>query len=55
MKPECPLCSAEVALAADTLQGELLECPECGGELEVTGINPFALAQAPQEEEDWGE
>ncbi len=52
---ECPLCSAQVQLGADTLKNELLECGECGAELEVTAINPFKLAEAPKEEEDWGE
>ena len=41
--------------ASDTVEGELIECPDCGVELEVTGTNPFTLEEAPQEEEDWGE
>ena len=52
---ECPVCGANVELNKDTVQNELLECPDCGTELEVIGINPFALAEAPKEEEDWGE
>lgn len=51
----CPVCDAEVELGADAEQGELIECPECGTELEVTGVDPFELSEAPQEEEDWGE
>ena len=52
---ECPLCGAEITLASDTVLGELLECPDCGSELEVTGLGPFALSEAPETEEDWGE
>ena len=54
---ECPVCGAEVKLGEDTVQGELLSCGDCGTELEVKGTsNPsFTLAEAPQEEEDWGE
>ncbi len=52
---ECPICGGEVTLGGDTLQGELIECSDCGTELEVTSIKPFAVAEAPQEEEDWGE
>ncbi|MFQ5865123.1 MAG: lysine biosynthesis protein LysW [bacterium] len=52
---ECPICSANVELDEDTVMGELLECLDCGTELEVTGVNPFAVSEAPQEEEDWGE
>ena len=52
---ECPVCGAEIKLKEDATKGELLECPECGTELEITGVNPFTLAEAPKEEEDWGE
>lgn len=52
---ECPICGAEVKTDENTVIGELLECSDCGSELEVTQINPIALAEAPQEEEDWGE
>jgi alpha-aminoadipate carrier protein LysW len=53
--PECPICGATVTLAGDTVEGELIPCPECGSELEVKRVNPFVLAEAPKEEEDWGE
>ena len=52
---ECPLCGANLELNKNTEKGELLECHECGTELEVTGTNPFTLTEAPKEEEDWGE
>jgi|TARA_B100001079_G_scaffold253354_1_gene247259 alpha-aminoadipate carrier protein LysW len=52
---ECPVCAAQIALAGDTVVGELLECPDCGTELEVTALNPPVLAEAPETEEDWGE
>ncbi len=52
---ECPVCGVEIPLAADTVVGELLECTDCGSELEVTELNPPTLAEAPESEEDWGE
>ena len=52
---ECPVCGADVEIADDAVQGELITCPECGVELEVLSINPPEVAEAPQEEEDWGE
>jgi len=52
---ECPVCGGAVNLAADTVAGELISCADCGSELEVKGVNPVALAEAPTEEEDWGE
>lgn len=52
---ECPVCAADIPLPDDTVEGELIECPDCGTELEVTSVNPFSLQEAPSEEEDWGE
>jgi alpha-aminoadipate carrier protein LysW len=55
----CPECAADITLAADTLadtlQGEIIQCPECGVELEVMSLSPLTLELAPEEEEDWGE
>ncbi|MCL4550958.1 MAG: lysine biosynthesis protein LysW [Bacteroidetes bacterium] len=55
MKAECPVCGAQIELAADAVQGELIECPDCGTELEIITVNPPKVQEAPQEEEDWGE
>jgi alpha-aminoadipate carrier protein LysW len=52
---ECPVCGANVPVAEDAVVGELSACPECGTELEIIGLNPVVLSEAPQEEEDWGE
>jgi alpha-aminoadipate carrier protein LysW len=52
---ECPVCAAEVVLAADAITGELLVCEECGAELELKGMNPVVLDEAPAAEEDWGQ
>jgi alpha-aminoadipate/glutamate carrier protein LysW len=50
----CPECEAEVELS-NPLKGEIVQCPDCGVELEVVDTNPVNLATAPEEEEDWGE
>ena len=52
---ECPVCAAEVVLAADAIAGELLVCDDCGAELELKNIDPVELAEAPSAEEDWGQ
>jgi alpha-aminoadipate/glutamate carrier protein LysW len=58
MAPEltahCPECDAEITLK-DVMQGEIVVCPDCGVDLEVTGTDPLTLELAPMEEEDWGE
>ena len=52
---ECVVCGVELSLPKDAVVGELISCAECGSDLEVTGIIPLAVEEAPQEEEDWGE
>lgn len=52
---ECPVCDAKISLDNDTLSGELIECHECGSELEVASLEPISLQVAPQTEEDWGQ
>ena len=51
----CPVCDAAVEISDDPVEGELLECPECGTELEIRELNPLTLGEAPETEEDWGE
>lgn len=50
----CPECDAEIGLNGVVLN-EILACPDCGVDLEVTGLEPPALELAPMEAEDWGE
>ena len=50
----CPECFGEVELT-DVMQNEIVQCGDCGADLEVTSIEPVTLELAPEEEEDWGE
>jgi alpha-aminoadipate carrier protein LysW len=51
----CVECGADISLQDDLILGEIMPCPECGTELEVTSLDPVQLALAPEVEEDWGE
>ncbi len=51
----CVECAGSVDVAADLMQGEILQCPDCGVELEVLTLNPLTVELAPEVEEDWGE
>lgn len=51
----CVECGAIVEANADLIVGEILECPECGVELEVVQLSPISIELAPEIEEDWGE
>ena len=51
----CPECAAGITLEAGTEVGEIIVCPDCGVDLEVTALEPAAVQLAPMEQEDWGE
>jgi alpha-aminoadipate/glutamate carrier protein LysW len=53
--PQCPECSAEVNVDDGLQVNEILQCAECGSELEVMMLAPVGLALAPAVEEDWGQ
>ncbi len=51
----CPECIAELELEDGTEANEIIVCPDCGVDLEVTSLDPAEVELAPMEEEDWGE
>jgi alpha-aminoadipate carrier protein LysW len=51
----CTECEAEITLDPSTETGEIIQCPDCGMDLEVMSVEPPEVAPAPEEEEDWGE
>ena len=52
---ECPVCGGILEHDKDTLVGELKDCQDCGSELEVVSVDPFAVQEAPVAAEDWGQ
>ena len=51
----CPECGATVTAGPRPMVGEIVQCPDCGTELEVKNVTPLEFGVAPAEEEDWGE
>ncbi len=55
----CPECEAAIDVDEDEIEeGQTLDCPECGAELEVVSTNPVELNPVLDEddnedEEDW--
>lgn len=50
----CIECAADIELDG-VIVGEIIQCADCGVELEVLSLSPVELDVAPDEEEDWGE
>lgn len=53
----CPDCEAEIDIPEDAMVGEIVSCPDCGLDLEVTsvGAGGVELQRVSIEKEDWGE
>jgi alpha-aminoadipate carrier protein LysW len=54
---KCPDCEAEIEIPDDVMVGEIIECSDCGLELEVEKIeaNQVEIQRLSIEKEDWGE
>ena len=39
----CPECSEDVYVDADSEQGDVISCDECGTDLEIVGLDPIEL------------
>jgi alpha-aminoadipate carrier protein LysW len=49
------VCGGSVDVNDNVMLGELLDCDDCGSELEVRSVAPVGLQAAPMAAEDWGE
>ena len=49
----CPECDAEIEVDEfDVDKGDLISCPDCGSNLEVTSIAPVELESVEDEDDD---
>ncbi len=39
----CPECSENVFVDAESEQGDIISCDECGTQLEIVGLDPIEL------------
>ena len=51
----CPECSEEVFVDADSEQGDVVPCDECGSSLIVVGLDPIELDLAPEDDDDYSD
>ena len=54
---ECQECGADIGIPEDAVLGEILTCPDCGGEYEITSkiTDKVELKPAETVGEDWGQ
>ena len=50
----CPECDAEIEVDEfDVDKGDLISCPDCGSNLEVTSTSPVELELADEDDDDY--
>jgi len=57
MKVVCPECAREFDVPADVVIGEIVSCPDCGLDLEISDLTggKVSVKLVRIEGEDWGE
>lgn len=45
----CPDCGSEVSVVDKMITGDILECAECGTEVEITSIEPLTYRELVEE------
>ncbi|MEW5841547.1 MAG: alpha-aminoadipate/glutamate carrier protein LysW [Thermoproteota archaeon] len=57
VKKECQECGAEINIPEDAVSGEIVTCPDCGGDFEITKAADGKVELKPAETvgEDWGQ
>ena len=48
----CPECRTAIDIEDDVEEGQMMDCPECGAELQVVNTNPVELESISSEEEE---
>ncbi|MCU0678909.1 MAG: lysine biosynthesis protein LysW [Planctomycetes bacterium] len=46
----CPLCASDVIIEDEAYEGDLVDCANCGAELEISSLHPLRLAKSGAEE-----
>jgi alpha-aminoadipate/glutamate carrier protein LysW len=53
---KCPDCDAEIKVPLDSIEGEIITCPDCGASYELLKSGgKFDIKPAQDVGEDWGE
>lgn len=45
----CPDCQAEINLVEEVMVGDIVECEECGTEVEILSLNPLKYSELVEE------
>ena len=52
---KCPECDAEIKVPSDSIEGEIVTCPDCGAVWLVKSSDGLGIKPAQVVGEDWGQ
>jgi alpha-aminoadipate carrier protein LysW len=48
---KCPDCNSDIIVEDEAYEGDLVECANCGRELEIVSVNPLQLLEIKSDEQ----
>jgi lysine biosynthesis protein LysW len=51
---ECPFCETDLELS-EYEEGDYIECPVCGGALEILSLDPPIIEEFMEKDDEWGD
>lgn len=48
---ECPFCGADIELSKNIFKGKIVDCNECGVELEISSVKPLKLREVIEDDD----
>ncbi|MFH1522388.1 MAG: lysine biosynthesis protein LysW [Patescibacteria group bacterium] len=48
----CPICRSDVIIEDELCKGDLIDCINCGVELEIISLNPLRISILKNEDDD---
>lgn len=49
---KCPTCQSDIVIDDEAFVGDLVDCQNCGTQLEITSLRPTLLAKIENQNED---
>ena len=49
---KCPVCHSDLIIDDEAFEGDLVDCQNCGTQLEITSLRPTVLAKTENQDED---
>ena len=50
---QCTVCGSDLIVEDGAYEGDLLDCANCGAELEITSLRPLTIDEVKKDDEDF--